>query len=153
MCLQVNAKKQYPQVAEEDITVYKYLRIRNNDGVESLEAPFRGFCYTVGEEYSAELGAHLYNQYNPEEGCFVEEGFHSIKTYKSLEGYVENLHEVYLNYRKYAIVECVIPKGSTYYEGTWTFMEGYASDKIKIVSVLKEYRDGKAPIIVDSGES
>ena len=38
---------------------------------------------------------------------------------------------------EYNIVQCIIPKGSKYYEGTFGGYEGYASNKIKYVKLVE----------------
>jgi len=35
------------------------------------------------------------------------------------------------------LVECVIPKGSVYYEGTFAIYQGYASDTLKYVKLVE----------------
>lgn len=134
MCLEIkkNAKL---KVATKDITVYKSLKITNTslrvgasdvtrDGniilggtVYGLKAAVRNFRYKVGKTYNTTL--HV-------KGQQVFRGFHSYKSKYGVRKYESGTY-----------VECVIPKGSIYYEGTNNGEgKGYASDQIRVVKLL-----------------
>ena len=132
MCLYT--KQTEPKIAQEDIICYKFYRRCN----EILFSPYRGFA---APEIGIVTNTKLEKPYRPEDNNFyihnyygfkrVEEGFHSFKTLEEVKhkvnGYRNNLNLV--------IFKCIIPRGSSYYEGIFDKYESYCSNSIKLVEV------------------
>lgn len=130
MCTIID-KEQKPLIAKEDMIVYKGM-LNESD---KIITPYELFEYNLGELYKTKLtiGGHYYAFDDVEEAALkerygflwqsksnckpVEEGFHSCKNPERLPG-------------DYTIYECVIPKGSRYYEGLTDLI---VSNQIKIV--------------------
>ena len=124
MCLQV--KNPVLEVAISDITVYKFVEHSNNlNGL--LTTPFQYMQVEIGKSYETELNISLGNS----DFSFVDEGFHSFK-------YMKDAILFSKSGDGYFAAMCIIPKGATYYEGVSGIYdnEGYASDKIKYISIL-----------------
>ena len=118
MCLKI--KSQLLE-AKEDITVYKLL-----ERIILSPEKFRSFyrCVPVELEKSYESGLEV-DTYNNE----IDEGIHSMA---NLKGAIEllELESVYSSWSG-VIVECIIPKGAHYYNGTFSNFPGcIASDTI-----------------------
>lgn len=80
----------------------------------------------------AEIGAVYYSEITVK-GNEIHEALHSFK-------YVSDAaisRDAYLNSPIMRLVECVIPKGSVYYEGTFATYQGYASDTLKYVKLVE----------------
>lgn len=133
------------KVAEEDIICYKFLkRVSKNN----FTSPYQHFKYDLGVEYSAEFTVfdkeHLtvtYDSSGKPSSTFelnyqVEEGLHSAKKLDEIREYVDLFNFTYTG--DYVIVECIIPKGASYYEGYWYGKDGYyASNKLVATKVIK----------------
>jgi len=126
MCLDLKwwSKK---RIATKDIVVYKVVETVGW-GSEALQSPYRSMPVNIGETYSipepaiGKLGSKVY------------QGFHSLKGKK----YAKKLT---LGHYRGRVAKCIIPKGSTYYNGTWNRFQlfnpiGYVSDSIKYVEIL-----------------
>ena len=89
--------------------------IINNKEVIDLKivTPYREFPIEIDKTYNSEL---------IKKDGFVYEGLHS---YKNLADAKESYVKIY--------VECIIPKGSEYYEGKFIDNDVYASDKLTYV--------------------
>lgn len=94
--------------------------IINNKEVIDLKiaTPYRRFPIEIGKTYDSIL------RKNDE---YVHEGLHS---YKNLDGAKKHHTGIY--------VECIIPKGSKYYEGTFCNRDSYASDKLTYVKIIED---------------
>lgn len=141
MCLNIRSNSKR-LVAKKDITVYKVLTLREMSAPSAkklvvgayvysvtnkfyLRSVAKGFRYTIGKSYTAKLGT-------PNYANEIESGFHSF----SDSANVVRRRELYSN-RTEALVECIIPKGATYYNGTNNgTSKGRVSDQIKIVKIL-----------------
>lgn len=136
MCL--NIFKNDVQVAEQDITCYKFLRLSSCG--EKFVSPFQEFEYELDKEYetkmTVELSGDIEGEYITDYWREVEEGFHTIASEKTTVYFAERRTATFRGHHRYVVVECVIPKGASYYEGTWRGSAGYASDKLKVVKVL-----------------
>lgn len=103
MCLYTDQLS--PKITNKDITVFKYIHI--DDGM--FVSPHKGYQYkSLGKVNETVL------QTEPEEiwhesGC-VDYGFHSFK-------YLDDAIEISNTIGSYSVIECIIPKGSLYYEG------------------------------------
>lgn len=143
MCL--NTKQTKPLKATKDMIVYKTLGIdrvlspittqsyasKGNKVFEvtrevKLSARTRNFGYDLGKTYKTTIKVR-----KSWDGkmLFVESGFHSYN-YKT----PASVRRVDANG---ILVECVIPKGSTYYEGTNNgHSKGIVSNQIRVVRVI-----------------
>ena len=93
--------------------------IINNKEVIDLKivTPFRNFPIEIGKTYDSELIKN--NEY-------VHEGLHSYKNLDHAKNYYVKFY-----------AECIIPKGSKYYEGKFVDKDAYASDKLTYVKIIE----------------
>ena len=93
--------------------------IINNKEVVDLKiaTPYRNFPIEIGKTYNSKL---------IKKDEYVHEGLHS---YKNLDG-AKKYTGIY--------VECIIPKGSKYYEGKFAYKDAYASDKLTYVKIIED---------------
>lgn len=112
----INRKK----IAQEDIPIFKLVC---KDKCGAIFSAQRYFVYELDTEYSTELTRRV----SPYSGnyAFITQGFHSYMPYVKLKrchitlyvttcrGYELVRFNLYL--RKMVILQCVIPKGATYY--------------------------------------
>lgn len=131
MCLYT--KQTEPKISEEDIICYKFYRRYN----EILISPYQG-CRApeIGITTNANLGKsyrpkgydlfHI-NFYNIRR---VDEGFHSFKTLEEVKHKINGYRNLDL-----VIFKCIIPRGSSYYEGRFDRYESYCSNSIKLIEV------------------
>ena len=93
--------------------------IINNKEVVTLKiaTPYREFPIEIGKTYDSEL---------IKKDGVVHEGLHS---YKNLDDSKQDIG-IY--------VECIIPKGSKYYEGKFVDDDAYASDKLTYVKFIED---------------
>lgn len=119
MCLNLGlfSKK---HIAKEDITVYKLVR----QDVETSEifTPFQWSYIKLGVEYESEL---------IRKGFSVEDGLHSFVKLRGCKRFAAKyfIPNLLHSHRK-LIIECKIPKGSTYYKGYFCNRRSIASDKL-----------------------
>ena len=94
--------------------------IINNKEVIDLKmvTPYREFPIEIGKTYNSEL-------IKIDEDIY--EGLHS---YKNSEDAKKSYNGIY--------VECIIPKGSKYYEGKFVDNDAYASDKLTYVKIIED---------------
>ena len=91
--------------------------INNKEVIDlKLATPYRWFPIEIGKTYDSEL-------IKMDEDIY--EGLHS---YKNSEDAKKSYNGIY--------VECIIPKGSKYYEGKFADVDAYASDKLTYVKIL-----------------
>lgn len=136
MCLHLyNSGKQFTaHVADEDIVVYKLLtlrdcvpadlRIKHPDA--EYFSPFQCFPYKMGVEYTAKL-----RFVGPDDDGYahVDKGLHTFKFFNDSEWMrAKGVVEVTVKGR--------IPKGSTYYLGTFSGLQSYASDKLILDEIV-----------------
>lgn len=133
MCLYTKWIK--PRVAKEDIKVYKLLTTKRGKeiivilpngtlqkahSVSLRAANWNNHKYSIGKLYKVN-GLGFTRNGNGRNSHTVDQGFHSFKNF----GNVRN---------RGGAVECVIPKGSLYYEGTNNgSSEGYCSNQLIVV--------------------
>lgn len=135
MCLLIySATKPQPKIAEQDIVVYKLLRILENG---KLVTPFRHCEVTLGKTYeefveppykikSSDTTNDGFNVYR------IDIGFHSFANKEDAKFFrLTSLGVRIIRITDFLqIVKCIIPKGAMYYEGTFGFCRSYISDKI-----------------------
>lgn len=127
MCLDIK-KTAKIKTAKEDIICYKYL-IKRDD---YLTTPFRYAEIKIGETYESTLERCEYSS----ELHVVEEGLHSFANLEDCDKRVCDCEDD-ADYEYHSLAKCVIPKGSTYYEGVYGRLKAYASDKIQYLEILK----------------
>ena len=133
MCLLINsATKPQPKIAEEDIIVYKLICKSENGKFFTL---FRDYEVVLGETYenfvetpykirSSDTTNDASNWYR------IDIGFHSFVNEADAKFYRYSACGILHIARYIKIVKCIIPKGSTYYEGSFSLCRSYVSDKI-----------------------
>lgn len=132
MCLYT--KQVEPKIAEKDIVCYKFYRRYN----EILISPYQGFrAPEIGITTNANLGKsyrpendnlYIHNYYDFKR---VDEGFHSFKTLEEVKHKVNG----YRNNLDLVIFKCIIPRGSSYYEGRFDIYKSYCSNSIKLIEI------------------
>ena len=123
MCLYVNYKT--PSIAEVDITCYKVYMFYNN---QEYISPYRKAKMPPMDTLTiTEL-----DENNP-----VNKGFHSFKFLPD----AEKFSTYYNRFTNFLIVECIIPKGSFYYEGFIADSSNYCSDTIILNKVVYSNKD------------
>jgi hypothetical protein len=111
MCLDIK-KGSRLKTAKEDIVCYKMIRKCN----ETYYTWYKRALVVLGETYVS----CLVRKKSPEN--VVEDGIHSFKNLIDLKNFVH-----WMLFGNYYIVECIIPKGSKYYEGMFSKYPSYAS--------------------------
>lgn len=143
-------KYKVPNIAEEDIIVYKVMLLR--DGYRNeLISFYYSKRYVIGKEYIEETETvepvYLYHY-------SINKGFHSYSLEKTTEKECYNYCQIWsgttlLDYVNLGIdvhygetlvaVECIIPKGSTYYEND---LGEIVSDRIIITDkIFKKFKN------------
>ena len=91
--------------------------INNKEVIElKLMTPYRNFPIEIGKTYDSEL---------IKKDEYVHEGLHSYKNLDHAKNYYVKFY-----------AECIIPKGSKYYEGKFVDNDAYASDKLTYVKII-----------------
>jgi hypothetical protein len=140
MCLQ-NVGPQ--KVATEDIVCYKVVKVKNG-----FLTPYMEQEVVIGETYTSEIhhtgGSEEYSVLFRETGCSSR-----VRIDKALHSFADladTADEIFwwegVDIDSYKVVECIIPKGSIYYEGTFgtggtSVARCYASNCIKYIKLLK----------------
>ena len=84
-----------------------------------IQTPYRDFIVEIGKTYDSILVKNLE---------YVHQGLHSYKNPIDTKRYDYGIY-----------VECIIPKGSEYYEGTFCDKDSYASNKLTYVKIIEDY--------------
>ena len=146
MCLVTEQLK--PKIASKDITCYKILLLTSDNFYIS---PYRHFTFFENQVnpkkvFKAKKSWWTINIHGDDLEVFNDNGidaftlnsgvFHMYKDYDSAVKAIKWL--VPREKESYAIFECVIPKGSRYYEGFTSIyrLPSIASDKLKIVKQI-----------------
>ena len=146
MCLITEQLK--PKIASKDITCYKILLLTSGNFYIS---PYRHFTFFENQVnpkkvFKAKKSWWTINIHGDDLEPFNDNGidaftlnsgvFHMYKDYDSAVKAIKWL--VPREKESYAIFECVIPKGSRYYEGFTSIyrLPSIASDKLKIVKQI-----------------
>jgi hypothetical protein len=134
MCL--ISKNGYPSIAEEDIICYKHLHYMTDSS--QYRSPYQHTIYEIPSTVTDNANEMIVKvQYF--DGTFAYEissGY--IHCYKNLLGVKNNVDWI-IKYVKIprcenVIVECVIPKGTKYWEGIWEI----CAKTIKLVRIVKD---------------
>ena len=146
MCLVTEQLK--PKIASKDITCYKILLLTSDNFYIS---PYRHFTFFENQVnpkkvFKAKKSWWTINIHGDDLELFNDNGidaftlnsgfFHMYKDYDSAVKAIKN--SVTGERESYVIFECVIPKGSRYYEGFTSIyrLPSIASDKLKIVKQI-----------------
>ena len=146
MCLVTEQLK--PKIASKDITCYKILLLTSDNFYIS---PYRHFTFFENQVnpkkvFKAKKSWWTINIHGDDLELFNDNGidaftlnsgvFHMYKDYDSAVKAIKWL--VPREKESYAIFECVIPKGSRYYEGFTSIyrLPSIASDKLKFIKQL-----------------
>ena len=146
MCLVTEQLK--PKIASKDITCYKILLLTSDNFYIS---PYRHFTFFENQVnpkkvFKAKKSWWTINIHGDDLELFNDNGidaftlnsgvFHMYKDYDSAVKAIKWL--VPREKESYAIFECVIPKGSRYYEGFTSIyrLPSIASDKLKVVKQI-----------------
>lgn len=129
MCLYT--KESEPSQATEDIKCYKvYLFDYNECCSPYIEMTIPNF----GQYINTELGKAFF-YYKEDIFYTISEGFHSFELLSDIKEFCENY------FTNYLIVECIIPKGSFYYKGSFIRYSNYCSDTIILNKVVYSSKD------------
>jgi hypothetical protein len=134
--------KNEPQYASTDIKVFKLVRVWKKNMVVS--AYHHDFKWELGKVYETDMSIKTSNDgytveinrgfhcYDPEEVHLIIEGSMAVlwSTWKKLDEFSTRTTSCDIDL---AVMECVIPAGSTYYENTNGEM---VTDKITPISVV-----------------
>ena len=112
-------------IAEEDIKCYKILEVKSFLWFTYYQTPFLGKSIKLGKTYKSRLETDTYGLNNK-----VERGLHSMANIGNCEMVIEQLNIYHYTYGKLIIIDCTIPKGSTYYKGSFCNLPAYASNTI-----------------------
>lgn len=129
MCFAIHPYHLHALTAEEDIPCFKQYRLINREN-GLLASLFYNHMVQVGETYILDSSLEVISGQ-------INEGFHSF----DMALYVNEgmLH----NAKTQALVRCIIPKGTIYYQNPAT--HEYVSESIKVLSImdLSKYKDPK----------
>ena len=120
MCLIIKEGSK-PIINLTDIVVYKHI-ISTKDPEEFLTS-YQRVPVQLGVTYKSELKPTFQDR--------IEIGLHS---YLELEAADDSAKEY-----KGVLVECIVPEGSTYYEGEFIGESSIASDTLIYIQVIKDY--------------
>jgi hypothetical protein len=139
MCL-VLKEKEEPMIAPADIECYKIIDL-HEDGTYHAHIQTK-FVWELNKTLNSELIMEEAGWKYP----YITKGFHS---YQTLNDALSILRQAPVKFQEAALVKCIIPQGSRYYDGRinnrhWG-KRGYASDALKVVEVLET----KKPLPVD----
>ena len=123
MCLLSNRSE--ANVAKKDITCYKLVHS------ETFQSPFYYKKYRVGGSYTEPTFEAKKNKGAFDRDVRIEFGFHTYKTIQTTRCHGDF---------RFAILKCVIPAGTRYWEDAYD--ETYCSETIKVVA-WKPFWGGK----------
>jgi hypothetical protein len=138
MCLRLTTVE--PEVAQEDIIVFKMLRFTPKKG---LTAPFRYTPYNLGVVIEMDNPERFVSseKYSAYRGHVVEEGIHSFSDLGAAYDIAKDRDRLYyrLGYkmertdREFFVFVAVIPKGTKYFRGKFNNVESYASERLIVL--------------------
>ena len=137
MCLSLKSANTRKKFALWNKVVYKHLDVYECDDKTIMITPYQRFEMKIGSTYKAELCRYCNDIYD---------GLHSFKHIKDCESnYLKiwGLSKIHIGLKTYyhkssVIVKCVIPAGSWYYKGMFSGYKSLASNRLKIVEIIKE---------------
>lgn len=124
MCLTIsNEFDQIPVVAKEDIFCYKVVEFFDN----KYFTYYKGCCVEIGRTYLSTLVKDSWGD--------IEEGLHSFTTLNDAKMFLDDEEP---EQKQVAIIKCIIPTGSVYYQGIFSIYKAYASDMIKYIELCNQ---------------
>lgn len=111
----------YSYVFSQSVTSIVVNDIELVKGTQSFITPFRHCEILIGETYRSKI---------EKVGDNIERALHSFKFLESAEDLTWITHKTF--------VKCIIPKGSTYYKGTFQGSFSYASDSLIYVEIISD---------------
>lgn len=123
MCLILKSSKTKPKIATKDIVCYKGVI----ETYEGLMTPYQIFKVEIGKTYFSEI-----SKYSNE----IEVALHSFINYKEIVKWKKTEMHLGGMENELKLVKCIIPKGATYYVGTFNFYDSYASSELKYVELV-----------------
>lgn len=122
MCLIIK-KSSVALIATEDIICYKVLTYIITVG--KWLTYFKYSPVTIGDTYHSELTRQELTITDA-----IEKGLHSFASLEDANNFVSDRLNV-------GVFKCVIPKGSTYYKGSFFNWKSYASDTLVYIEIIK----------------
>lgn len=128
-------------IAEADIVVYKVVNKILDDKYESI---FEKYIYEKDKVNNGSINTRTAITEGQPDIRVVEEGFHSYKHLEDAE--FDHFVRKVCGFQNAVVVKCIIPKGSTYYNGFQRIGVGtgstivadqYVSDKIIVKEEVK----------------
>ena len=125
MCLKLGSSKTKPKIATKDIVCYKGL-IQLRD---ELITPYKRVSIEIGKTYKSIIS---------NKDGEIHLGLHSFKTLKELKNWAtgSGWRRAWWGKAGGEYIKCIIPKGSTYYIGTFDCWKSYASDALTYVEII-----------------
>lgn len=125
MCLDLKPNYKV-QTAKKDIVVYKVCRYLGGD---IFSTAYQGAIVKIGETYTSELIVNIFKN-------TVNVGLHSFENISDAINLAQRWSTLH-----YKVIKCIIPKGSSYYEGMFISSinnaKAYASDTLKYIEVVE----------------
>lgn len=114
MCFLVSSDYPDAMIAEEDIKCYKVVKLTKGNTLESM---YQFFNYEKEKTYEGDVYIdEVYNPFEPsEKDKVINMGFHSYITEDKAKEMQKSLTELRIAFSPLVVLECVIPKGSTYF--------------------------------------
>lgn len=144
MCLTIKtnetieeAIQKYKRIATKNIIVYKIFHKKewNNQYGKgcSYISPYRNYSYRLGYHYYQTGKKFTYTMWCISSILNIFEGLHAYRGINYIRTYYK---AALIHKNKYAIIKCIIPKGSEYYVGN---AGDIVSDNLILDSVFKKY--------------
>lgn len=131
MCLFLKNKPQ-ALIADKDIICYKICEYYTKKAGKVFYTYYYGTFVALGRTYSSVIEINKDGEYSFE----IEKALHSYCTFESAVIKLDSL--VYHRHNSVAIIQCIIPMGSTYYIGNYDGPnDGYASNRLTYVELVK----------------
>lgn len=126
MCLTIKKGQRF-LIAKTDIVCYKVVLSEN----KKLQTFFRYMTINLGNTYYSKLSRSKYSKYKFK----ISEALHSFVNYT--ETLLFWKHHSRFSFPDLNIIKCIIPKGSKYIKGKFNGAEGYASDCLTYLEIVK----------------
>jgi len=132
MCLTINPGQEKFR-AKADIVCYKIVQGKD---IKHIETFYQYVSVKIGKTYKSELFVDM---------KFPKEVYVGIHSYVNIKDAINNVNcqfpsWTYTGYEIF-IIECIIPKDSHYYLGTFNYHPCYASDKITYVKHIENAKE------------
>ena len=132
MCLSLTKNQTTPIIAKDDVVCYKHLLVKDGHYFTpyyKTEINFNKVFSSIIEMMNDGEAPYTHN---------IEEGLHSFANIEDCE---QDLFSCFgsdgIEFR--VIAKCIIPKGSTYYSGSFYYHSAFASSEIKYLEIIDTY--------------